>query len=245
VPFAACPYLGFSVLLLVLTGFGALLWVGQPARRTVWRLMLIGGLCCGPFGLFSFMYIPKYWNPVLTCWFGPASPEDILFAVATGAITMCCALWPFARGLHLPGSDWRLFGARALRFCALGIGSGYALIYALWFGAHYRIDTMLACLISIALSAALVFRERPDLFRLCLPGVLFMPYYWLAMRLSFLIWPQFLHSWDAPEQNLGWIGGVPLYELLWALGLGTVWPVFIAWCSGLRLERPAAEGDAS
>jgi hypothetical protein len=238
------PYFGFSVLLLGVAGLCLSWWQLRtlpPLRANARRLLLTAGLGCAPFGLFSFMYIPKYWSPRLTTWFGPASPEDILFAIGTAAIAMCLALWPLAGRWELPATDWRMFFTRYLGFSALGIGFGYGLIYSLLFVAGYQIDTMLACLISIAVSAALVFSRRPDLLRLSLGGALFAPFYWLALRLSFIIWPEFIHSWDAPEQSFGWIGGVPLYEVAWALGLGCVWPPFIAWCCGMQLRPSAAQ----
>src|SRR5687767_13867490 len=73
VPFSQCPYMGLSLRLLAIAVLVWTLWSthGQPRRDFRW-LMLVGGLTCGPYGLFSFGYIPKYWKPVLTTWFGPA-----------------------------------------------------------------------------------------------------------------------------------------------------------------------------
>jgi hypothetical protein len=224
--------MGWALLLLACAVACWLAWQPQPAgqRRAARWLVLLSGLVGAPFGLFSFMYIPRYWHPQLTWWFGPASPEDILFQFATAAIAMSLALWPFRGRLTLPRPDWRMFLKRYAAFAVMGIGCGYGILFTL----QGRIDTMSACLVAIAITASLVFRCRPDLWRIVWPGLLFVPLYWLSMRCAFLLWPAFTHAWDAPEQ-LPRFWGAPIYELLWAAAQGGVWPPFIAWCAGLRL----------
>jgi hypothetical protein len=234
---AAYPYFGFSLLLLAVAGLGLLAWQAAPppGRAIARRLMVVGGLACGPYGLFSYMYIPKYWKPVLTCWMGTASPEDILFAIGTAALAIGLALWPYRRTLSLPHLDARVFALRYCLFAAVGIGLGFGILYAV----QWRIDTMFACLISIAVAGAVVIRSRPDLLRLSLPGLLFVPFYWLALHAAFLIWPTFSAAWTQAQTHHILIGGVPLYELAWGAGLGAAWPPLIGWCSGLRLDGGA------
>jgi hypothetical protein len=231
--------MGFSLLLLGIAGLCLLAWQAVPAdrRRPAQRMILIAGLACGPYGLFSYMYIPKYWQPVLTSWLGTASPEDILFAIGTAAIAVSLALWPYRHRLELPPPDWGRFFQRYCTFAAVGIGLGFGILYAV----QWRIDTMFACLISIAAAGAVVVFSRPDLLRLSLPGLLFVPFYWLALHLAFVIWPDFAAAWGRATTQHIWISGVPLYELLWGAGLGASWAPFIGWCLGLKLqEREAA-----
>jgi hypothetical protein len=235
-PFAAYPYMGLSLLLLLIAAAAWLAWPGSPGRRDARWLMLVAGLACGPYGLFSFMYIPKYWMPVLTSWFGPASPEDILFAIATGALGMAFALWPFRQSIRVEFPGWRTFFLRYFAFAATGIGLGYAILI----GSGWRVETMLGFLISVSAAALVVFINRPDLRVLILPGIAFPVFYWLMLRLSFVLWPEFSQSWAGAEQQHLWIGRVPAYEVFWACGLGCVWPAMIGWCTGLRLDRPAA-----
>jgi hypothetical protein len=233
VPFAAYPYMGLSLLL---TLIAAAIWVAWPAdatRTAMRRLILLSGVACGPYGLFSFMYIPKYWKPVLTSWFGPASPEDILFAIATGGLGMAFALWSFRQSVRVEVHGWRMFFLRYFAFAATGIGLGYAILI----GSGWRVETMLGFLISVSAAALVVFINRPDLRILIAPGIVFPVFYWLMLRLAFVLWPEFSQSWAGAEQQHLWIGGVPAYEVFWACGLGCVWPAMIGWCMGLKLDR--------
>jgi hypothetical protein len=235
----AYPYLGFSLLLLAVAGLGFAAWQAAPVpqRHAGRLLMFVGAVTCTPFGLFSYMYIPKYWRPVLTCWLGCASPEDLLFASATAGIAVGLGLAPYARRLELPAVDGRRFLLRLALFCATGISLGFGLLYAV----GWRIDTMLACLIATAAATALVFVRRPDLWRVSLPGLLFVPFYWLSLHVAFILWPSFSAAWTRAATHHLLIGGVPLYELLWGSGLGIAWPALMGWCSGLRLRPPAGQ----
>ena len=42
-----------------------------------------------------------------------------------------------------------------------------------------------------------------------------------------LSWPHFIQQWNLPSLS-GFIFGMPIEELVWALGFGFTWPLFMA-----------------
>jgi hypothetical protein len=233
---------GALLMLLVALGCG-LLWRG-PAAAQGRRGMLYSALLGWPFGLFSFENIPKYWVPKTIAWFGAASPEDLVFVCGSAAVTWCWAILPLRGRLRhaaleragQPGpADWR---GILLRFVA-GSAPGIGLAYALGLGiAGTKVIT--ATLWGYALGGALLLWLKRDCWRMMLyGGAGFTLTYLLLLRLILWRWPAFAGAWNSSLQPQPWLLGLPLHEYGWAIGYGTVWPLFVAWCLGTRLAAAA------
>jgi hypothetical protein len=114
---ASYPYLGTALLLWLAALVCIIAWTGQ--RRSLWLIALLGA----PFGIYSFEFIPQYWDPRVVLWLGACSLEDLLFATSTGVIawTLAAAGWLRVRR---PAQGW--IGRFGLVY-ALGVGVGYIL----------------------------------------------------------------------------------------------------------------------
>jgi hypothetical protein len=66
----------------------------------------------------------------------------------------------------------------------------------------------------------------------------FLAFYSVILKLMFSSWPHFLRQWNLPSLS-GFIFGMPVEELIWALGFGFTWPLFMAHVFDVRV-RPSA-----
>jgi hypothetical protein len=245
------PYLAASLGLALGAGLCYAGWSGDP-RPAGRRALLLAALLAAPFALFSFEFIPKYWQPRLLLWFGPASVEDLLFSSATGLLGWCVAAWPVRlrlwHGLLEDEAgqkriDWRQL---AVRF-ALGAGPGIAVAYALKYGLPGT-SVIAGTMWGIAVGGALLFWRERRLWPLAASGGLaFSAVYGLFLLAILHAWPRLAVAWTSALQPHIWLGGVPAYELLWAAGFGAVWPLFVGSCLGTELQPkgPAVAKSAS
>ena len=226
---ASYPYFTSVLLLCVLASVCA---VVQPRRTRELGLIAVLGL---PFAIYSFEFIPQYWNPKLVLWLGFCSVEDLLFASATGVIawTLAAERLPVMQ----PRPGWL---RRYLLIYALGVGTGYILKFTL---PHPNV--MNSTMAGIALSAAVMLWLRRSLWPLMLRGgVLFSVAYALFLKAALLLMPGFLSQWSADVPFGYWLG-MPVYELFWAAAFGAVWPLFIAYTWGYRLKAREANPPAA
>lgn len=221
------PYLMASLLLAICAGL--LLWL-RPDQR---RAMLLSGMLGTPFGLFSFEYIGHYWHPKVIAFF-IASPEDLIFSFAVGVIAWALASWFVRRRLVIDVQP-RTFWTRYLGYSALGIGIGYAIKLI------HPIGVMNSTLISVAVVGLLLAYLRPDLRLLAVHGgIWFGAFYCVWLLLSAGLWPQFLKQWISEEMLSLSPFGLPVYEFIWALGYGLVWPLFSGHILNARLTSANA-----
>lgn len=220
----AYPYLVGSLVWLGL--FGALLAM-SPGPRAV---PLLAGLLSGPSALASVVFVPEYWQPVrVACFF--AGPEDVVFSFASGGIA-CLVAFP----------AWRLlaWNRTLLAVAARWLGHmtrGSILTLGLWLGG---LPVMPATLAATAMVGVGILRGRPGLAGVALRGGLaFAVVYGLALRLLFTVAPHFAAQWS--QAGLSGLGvlGLPLEELAWALGFGSVWPLVVADALDVRDRRQA------
>lgn len=188
------------------------------------RLLLYSGLLCIPYGLFSFEYIPQYWNPRVTFHF-IASPEDLLFSLA-GGILATRMLLTFQHGSYEVTRDRRLLWRRYLLYSALGIAIGYGVRFGIA-GTPVMVSTLCGV---VATGALLAWKRQRFIAGALLGGLAFAFVYAVLVRLSFWLWPGFARAWEDVEFHSGWLLGVPLFEIYWALGFGVVWPLFAIHC---------------
>jgi hypothetical protein len=232
---AAYPYFLVSLGLASLAALCYALW--PRSDKTGWRALLAAGLLAAPFGLLSFEYIPKYWNPTLLLWFGPASGEDILFIAASGMLGWAVAAWPFRQRLRhawFENNSKDRWSALLTRF-AIGAVPGLAVSYAFKYGLPSQ-PVMNGTMWGIAVGGALLLCWKPRLWLLAVVGcTAFLLGYFALMKLLFLVAPEWSAPWHSALQPHSWVAGVPLYELLWAAGFGAVWPLFVGYCLDTRL----------
>jgi hypothetical protein len=85
--------------------------------------------------------------------------------------------------------------------------------------------TLLAC---IPLLAILLVRRR-QLWMLAGTGLaLFVPFYFLVVRLQFAVFPGYPLQWNRQGPWAAAFLGVPAGELAWAAAFAILWPVMIA-----------------
>lgn len=235
-------YLGFSLKLLALTLLLGWLWQRSGAGQGL-RAHWLAFLLCAPFGLFSFEFIPKYWNPQVIWWLGPCSLEDIVFSASTGAIGWCVAVWPLRRRIRhalleaADGSPLPLDRGRLLLRFAIGAAPGTAVAYAIGLGIAGT-EVMTAVLWGIAAGGAVLLWRMRRLWQLARNGALaFGLGYSLFVKLAFALWPDFMQAWGIAHQPHVWVWGVPLYEGLWAMAFGAVWPLFVGYLLGTEISR--------
>jgi hypothetical protein len=224
---ATFPYLASALVLGALAVLHAAFYRDRACETGLIALL---GL---PFAIYSFEFIPQYWNPRLVLWLGPCSLEDLLFAASTGVIAWACATRGTPAQPRLAGWHWRLLG-----IYALGVGTGYLLKYTL---PHPNV--MNSTMAGILLSAVIMLALRRDLWPLMLRGGLgFGLAYAVFLKLALLLLPGFLAQWN-PAVPFGYCWGMPVYELLWALAFGAVWPLYLAYGFGYRLPGRVAKAS--
>ena len=149
-PLAQYPYLGTALILLSCALVAA---VAFPRAR--W-LLLWAGVLCLPYGLFSFEFIPEYWDPRITLWLGACSLEDLIFSSATGALAWFCAVLPFRKRLK-HGLPVKYIIGRYLGIAALGVGLGFYCKFTL-----YNPDVMTSTMVGVVVSGIVMLKLRTD-----------------------------------------------------------------------------------
>jgi uncharacterized membrane-anchored protein len=237
---AGYHYLGFSLKMLAIALLIGWCWRHYGSAQEV-RAHWLAFLLCAPFGLFSFEFIPKYWDPQLLWWFGPASIEDIIFSASTGAIGWFAAAWPLRWRLrHGMLDDVECSGQqphwlRLLRRFVFGAAPGILVAYAIGLGVSGT-EVMTATLWGIVCGGLLLLWRMRSLWQLgLLGGLAFGIAYCAFVKLIFTLWPDFMQAWGIAHQPHVWVWGIPLYEGLWAIAFGAVWPLFVSLCLGTKL----------
>lgn len=222
--FTAYPYLGGSLLMLLLACACMLYW------RERWRMLAVAGLLCLPFACFSFEFIPQYWNPRLIAYFGFVSPEDMLFSFAGGALGLFVAAYPHRVRLQLKARPATVL-RRYLLYSALGIGVGYLLKFT-----APNPQVMPSTLAGVAVVGLLLWWRNPGLRPLARSGLLgFCLVYIAVMLVCAALWPHFIGQWTADSQLPLDFLGLPLFEALWAVAFGLVWPLYTGHILGASL----------
>ncbi|MBN2082167.1 hypothetical protein JW859_08155 [bacterium] len=227
------PYLTLSLILV------ALAIIALAFSNSHRPLVALGGVLMIPFGLFSFEFIPEYWDPQLIAWWGITSPEDLLFSTSTGVLACFIAYLPLGKRLVFD-LHWRVILSRFFFYSVLGIGTGYFLDWII-----PRLDTMTGTLASVVLIGAILLIIRRELWpAVAWGGLGFSVMYALIVLLGAWLFPAFLADWTPTRLiNLEY-HGLPASELFWAAGNGAVWPLLVAHASGCRLAKQPARAPA-
>jgi hypothetical protein len=209
------PYLASSLLLLQILLVGMALGAGQR------RLALLSGLLSVPFAMASVFFVPEYWSPVRLADF-PAGPEDFIFSFATGGTAWLLAIWPL-RARFTAGLTPSRFLGRYLICTVLGV----TLSGVCW---AWGMSAIVAAVVGIsALWGALIWHRR-ELWPLSATGTIgFTLFYTAFVIVVSVVWPDLRMHWNADNLWGPRILMVPLEEIVWAVGYGAVWPLFMAY----------------
>ncbi len=89
-------------------------------------------------------------------------------------------------------------------------------------------------LVSMTLLGVGLLLVRPGLATISLRGMAsFLALYVIVLKVSFVLAPAFLEQWNR-EAMLGYVGGMPLNEILWAAAFGAAWPAMMAYAFDRR-----------
>lgn len=226
-PLSAFPYLGFSLIMLMIGGLSLL---RHPEYR---RTMVLSGLLCATSAAASIFFDPEYWNPVRIV--GSAiGVEDVIFSFANGMIVWAMVTWRLPDSLTVAVQPARCL-ARYLTCVVTGLG----VFFPLWLSG---LKVMPAALAAIATVGTVTSRLQPHWWWLATRGSIgFGLLYAIALRITMAIWPGFLFQWNLENLWGVYVLGLPLEELVWAFGFGAVWPLIMAYAFDTRLD-PVAEG---
>ncbi|MEW6184525.1 MAG: lycopene cyclase domain-containing protein [Thermodesulfobacteriota bacterium] len=207
------PYLGICLILFVFLG---LLWVLLPNQR---QCMVLSGLLSMPYGAASLVFVPEYWKPVLIIK-SLTGLEDILFSLINGFLAWAIATVGLARScLHTLHPDFLL---PRYWVCTC---SGIGLSALIWFSGQ---SIMKAALFSMAGLGLFILWTRKELWIVALTGALgFGLLYLLALKGVLLLNPDFLNQWNLANLSGIRFAGIPVEEIIWALGYGGIWPLFM------------------
>lgn len=227
---ASYPYLGMSLALTLLFAVGLL---ARPAER---QLALWSAALQMPLGFLSVFFVPAYWQPARLFVLG-AGPEDLLFSFASGGLVWLFAAPPGGRLER--AVEPRTIARRYAAFAVPGVAAGALLV-------GWGLGPMSATVVVGLAAAAVLVRRQRHLLRLALAGAVgFGLLYPAVLALAGRLWPHFPGQWS---ESGSWglrLAGLPLEEVVWALGGGAVWPLFVAFLVDARLAGAAPRGPAA
>lgn len=177
--------------------------------------MLIASLLVTPFALSEVFFVPGYWLPD-TIGNPKLSIEDFIFSFAVGGI-IAVIYELFMRGKIRHQRLCNCYNGELFHGLILGIG--VAVIFLSY--VLLKINFMYAVYIGIMVDIVLIAITRPDLIKKVLySGLIFGFLYFLFFSvLSFFV-PSFIKHWNLAKLSRVIILGVPLEEILWAIGTG-------------------------
>ena len=218
------PYLAgcfFAVLFFI-----ACILLSKEQRRP----MLLSALLFTPFALTAIILVPGYWRPKLF-WDLIVGVEDVIFCFFNGGIVWLGSSYFIKDRLLLPGK-FRPLMKRYIKYILYG-SIACSVLFLMGFGFLW--STLGGLYI---LGFVLLFIQR-RLWPLALCGTgTFLAFYSLILKLMFSSWPHFIQQWNLPSLS-GFIFGMPVEELVWALGFGFTWPLFMAHVFDVQV-RPSA-----
>jgi hypothetical protein len=216
------PYLGLSLILV------AILLLGFVVCRKHRLAMLFSAVVSAPFALWSPTFVPEYWQPVRVACF-VAGPEDFAFAFASGGITWLAGTWPVRDRMTLEIRPRRTVAR--LFLCLL---PSAAVTTLLWLIGVRVMGAVICGLVALSL---LTLRLRSRLWPIGVSGAIgFGALYASVLATSFALWPHFAEQWTVDQLWGYFVFGLPLEEVIWALGFGAAWPLLVAYALDVRIE---------
>lgn len=224
----AYPYLAVSV---ALCGIAMILAFASGEHR---RMVLTSGALAAPLALFSWQFIPEYWNPRVLGRY-VTTVEDVLFSASVGVIVMALALAPFRRRV---GPKATLLVRRYALCISLVVGLHTFLLYAVFDPSR----VMYSAVAAVGVFAVWIWGSRRETLPISAVGFLTFPvFYFAVVKLYLLVFPSSAGDWVKMAQLPFDIGGVPAFELVWAAAWGATWPPFMWFVFDVKAKRPLAE----
>lgn len=179
--------------------------------------MLVASILITPATFSEVFFVPGYWLPD-TIGNPKLSVEDFIFTFAVGGIiAVIYELFMKGKVKHQRLCD--CYNGEIFHGLILGIGViSIFLAYTI-----FKINFMYAVYIGIIVNVVLISITRPDLIKkVVYSGLLFGVLYFLFFSVFSLFVPDFIKHWNL--ENLSGIifVGVPLEEILWAIGTGSL-----------------------
>lgn len=215
---------------LVLFAVWLLIFIWQKKLR---KEMLIASLIITPAALSEVFFVPGYWLPD-TIGNPKLSIEDFIFSFAAGGI-IAVIYELFMKGKVKHQRLCNCYSGEVLHGLILGIG----VIAAFLTYAIFKINFMYAVYIGIIIDIILIVITRADLIKKVLYSALLfgLLYFLFFSILSFFV-PNFIKHWNLYNLSGIILMGVPLEEVLWAIGAGgLLGPIYEYLLSIKLLER--------
>ncbi len=197
-------------LFLLLIWFLIFIW-----QKKLRREMLIASLIITPAALSEVFFVPGYWLPD-TIGNPKLSIEDFIFSFAVGGIVAVI---------------YELFMKRKVRhqrlcscyngelFHGLILGIGVIVIFLSY--TLLKINFMYAVYFGIIIDIILITFTRPDLIKkIIYSGLIFGLLYFLFFSIFSSLVPSFIKHWNITNLSGIVLLGVPVEEILWAIGTG-------------------------
>lgn len=184
-------------------------------QKKLRKEMLVASLIITPAALSEVFFVPGYWLPD-TIGNPKLSIEDFIFSFAVGGI-IAVIYELFMKGKIKHRRLCNCFQGEILHGLILGVGViAVFLAYAI-----FKINFMYAVYIGIIVDVVLIVITRPDLIKKVLYSALLfgLLYFLFFSILSFLV-PNFIKHWNLSNLSGIILIGVPLEEILWAIGAG-------------------------
>jgi hypothetical protein len=221
------PYLLWSLALLAGLAAGLRL---RPQHRTT---ALVGGMYGAPYAVASLLFVPEYWQPV-RLWGLAVGVEDLIFSFANGGIVWLIATWTVRSPVSFELEARRSF----VRYAACST-SGFLVAFAGW---QAGLAVMTAFYLSMIVLGGALLLLRPRLWALSVRGgVGFGLLYSGVTLLVFAVYPDLAGQFSTANLSGVTVGTVPIEELLWAVGYGTVFPMIL----GYSFEATAARDPST
>ncbi len=192
--------------------------------------MLVASLLITPAALSEVFFVPGYWLPDTV--FNPKlSVEDFIFTFAVGGI-IAVVYELFMKGKLKHQRLCNCYNGKALHGFILAIG--LVIIFLSYF--LLKINFMYAVYIGIVVDIALIVITRPDLVKKVIySGLIFgLLYFAFFSAFSYLI-PGFIKHWNLASLSGIIIFNVPLEEILWAIGVGSLLGPIYEYLLSIRL----------
>ena len=192
-------------------------------RNDLRRKMLFSSLLSAPLGLTEIFFIPWYWNPKTLFNLVPGI-ESILFAFSVGGVS--AVLYEVILNKHLIKAREKRTETKKHYYILICVCIASFFLFSIIF----KKDVIYSAIISMFLGAITIILIRGDLAKeTVIGGILFlMTYFVMFFIMNAFILPGFVaKNWNFEHLIGSTIFGIPIEELLWAWGFGSLWaPIY-------------------
>lgn len=223
----AHPYLVTTIVTLLATLLAARLLLLKAHQRVV----IVSGLANIASWPFMVYFENEYWSPIRIGEFR-LGIEDALCSFDVAAMTMLMTTWILGSRLTFD-FQMRLFIKRSLIPFSL---AAIIFLSGCWAG----LNAMTSLVLTQAALIGILLILRRDMMLMAIAGLFgFAPIYIIIVKVYFWVWPDFVYQWNQTHLWGRLVWGVPLGEIVWALGFGAWWPLLVGHVFNGRLLKPS------